>query len=88
LPGGGEQGVICLNDHERRRPYVGQAAATVVFFNENQFDGNKQACGQIMTQHGDSNRWISDDQSYSLPSDTDFLDPRAVKDSAQAECFL
>ena len=56
-----------------------------MFFNENQFDGNKQACGQIMTQHGDSNRWISDDQSYSLPSDTDFLDPRAVIDRGEQD---
>jgi hypothetical protein len=38
-----------------------------------------------MTQHGDGNRWISDDQSYDLASDTDFLDPRAVIDRGEQD---
>ena len=36
-----------------------------------------------MTQHGDGDRWISDDQPNSLPSDPDFLNPRAVIDSRE-----
>src|SRR5437588_11145135 len=38
-----------------------------------------------MTQHGDGNRWISNDQSQSLPSDTDFLDPCAVIDPGEQD---
>jgi len=51
---------------------------TMVFFNEDKFNGHKQACRQIMTQHGDGDRCIANDQSQSLPSDADFLDPCAV----------
>jgi hypothetical protein len=55
----------------------------MVFFNEDKLNGRKQACRQVMTQHGDSNRWISNYQSQSLPSDTDFFDPRAVIDAGE-----
>src|SRR5207248_9857661 len=66
-------------------PHIGQAAATITFFKENEFNGREQPCGQVMTQHGDGNRWISNGQSQSLRSDTDFLDPRAVIDPSEQD---
>jgi hypothetical protein len=58
---------------------------TIAFFNENEFNRRKQACRQVMTQHGDGDRWISNDQSQSLSSDTDFLDPCAVIDLGEQD---
>ena len=36
-----------------------------------------------MTQHGDGNRWVSNDQSQNLPLDADFLDPGTVIDRGE-----
>ena len=36
-----------------------------------------------MTQHGDGNRWVSNDQSQNLPSDADFLDRGTVIDRGE-----
>src|SRR5262249_33321569 len=62
---------------------VRQAPSPVVSFDQDELDGRKEACGQVMTYHRNRQERIPDDQPHDLLPDADLLDPRAVIDDGE-----
>src|ERR1700755_3216258 len=67
-----------MDRHERRGLDVGESAAVVVLFGDQQFHGGEQTRAEIVSQHGDGDQRVAQHNAQQLCVDASDVDPPGV----------